>query len=75
MITAKKLSKIEISSYAADQVAEMFGKSISTVYNYVNRGKKVSNDIYVRLDRGFVHGKSTRFHKASLIKFLEQIEA
>ena len=71
MITAKKLSKIPISTFAADQVAEMFGVSTSTVYNYVQRGIRVSNDIYVRLERG----DSSRFDKASLIKFIEQIAA
>ncbi|MBK8828869.1 MAG: helix-turn-helix domain-containing protein [Saprospiraceae bacterium] len=49
----------------------MFGVSTSTVYNYVQRGIRVSNDIYVRLERG----DSSRFDKASLIKFIEQTAA
>ena len=71
MITAKEISKIPLSSFTADQVAEILGVSTSTVYNYVQRGVRVSNDIYVRLER---NNDSTRFPKLSLIKFREQIQ-
>lgn len=70
MITAKKISKIPLSSFTFKDVAELLGVSVSTVYNYTDRGFRVSNDIYVRLERN----NSTRISKSSLIKFREQIQ-
>ena len=71
MISAKKIAKIPISSFTADQVAEILGVSTGTVYNYTKRGVRVSNDIYIRLERD----TSTRIAKTSLIKFRDGLDA
>ena len=71
MISSKEIAEIPISSFAVDQVAEMFKCCIATVYNYSKRGKKISNDIYVKLEKE----NSSRISKTALIKFRDGLDA
>ncbi|HMR88763.1 MAG TPA: helix-turn-helix domain-containing protein [Saprospiraceae bacterium] len=71
MISSKKIAKIPLTSFTADQVAEILGVSTPTVYNYTKRGVRVTNDLYIKLERN----DTTRISKTALIKFRDQIDA
>lgn len=69
MIKPKKLNKIPISSFTAVQVGELLGVSTATIYNYKKIGKRVSNDLYIKLkDTG------SKILKNDIIDFINAIK-
>lgn len=56
---------IPLESFTPDQVADLLGVSVATVHNYHRRGKRLSNDLYIRLKKS-----GTRVKKNDLVHFM-----
>lgn len=58
---------IPFETFTIDQVADILEKSVVTIYNYNKRGKRITNDIYIRLEK-----KGSRIRKDDLILFIKK---
>jgi hypothetical protein len=56
---------IPLETFTPDQVADLLGVSVATVHNYHRRGKRLSNDLYIKLKK-----EGTRVKKTDLITFI-----
>lgn len=58
---------IPFETFTIDQVADILEKSVVTIYNYNKRGKRITNDIYIKLPKS-----GSRIHKSDLILFIKK---
>jgi predicted transcriptional regulator len=59
------IKTIPLQSFTPDQVADLLGVSVATVHNYHRKGKRLSNDLYVKLKK-----EGTRVKKTDLVTFI-----
>jgi hypothetical protein len=68
-MTQTNVQTIPLRSFTTDQVADLLQVSVKTVHNYNTRGKRLANDLYVKLPKN-----GTRVQKQDLINFINQFK-
>lgn len=64
------IQSLPLSGFTRWQVAEILGVSIATVNLYTTRGKRISNDLYIKLPKA-----GSRYEKHDLIAFMDKLKS
>lgn len=64
----QNIESIPVDMFTRWQVAEMLGVSLATVNLYTTRGKRITNDLYIKLNK-----TGCRYRKEDLQDFINKI--